>query len=100
MQGERFKRSMEEEFKIEEMKLETKKKNEHKDAIVNRNIQVKLPKLVITKFQGIHLDCFQVCNQFETEIDKVEITAISKFFYLKEFLVPKVRSDRWSSLYT
>ena len=26
--------------------------NEDKDIIVNRNIQVKLPKLVITKFEG------------------------------------------------
>ena len=30
--------------------------------------------------------------EFETEIDKVEISAISKFPYLKEFLVPKVRA--------
>ena len=92
MQEERFKRRMEEELKIEEMKLEMKKKNEDKDIIVNRNIQVKLPKLVITKFEGTHLDWFRFWNQFEIEIDKVEISAISKFSYLKEFLVPKVRA--------
>ena len=34
---------MEEELKIEEMKLEMKKKNEDNDIIVNKNIQVKLP---------------------------------------------------------
>ena len=50
---------MEEELKIEEMKLQMKKKNEDKGMIVNRNIQVNLPKLVITKFEGIHLDWFQ-----------------------------------------
>ena len=42
-QEERFKRRMEEELKIEEMKLEMKKKNEDNDIIVNKNIQVKLP---------------------------------------------------------
>ena len=68
MQEEGFKRRIEEELKIEEMKLEMKKKNEDKDIIVNRNIQVKLPKLVITKFEGTHLDWFRFWNQFETEL--------------------------------
>ena len=92
MQEERFKRRMKEELKIEEMKLQMKKKNEDKDIIVYRNIQVKPPKLVITKFEGTHLDWFRFWNQFETEIDKVEISAISKFSYLKGFLVPRVRA--------
>ena len=83
---------MEEELKIEEMKLDMEKKNEDKDIIVNSNIQVKLSKLAITKFEGTHLDWFRFWNQFETEIDKVEISAISKFSYLKEFLVPKLRA--------
>ena len=90
MQEERFKRRMEEELKIEEMKLEMKKKNEDKDIILSRNIQVKIPKLVITKCEVTHLDWFRFLNQFETEIDKVEISALSKFSYLTEFLVPKV----------
>ena len=58
MQEERFKRRMEEELKIEEMK----KKKEYKDIIVNGNTQVNLPKLVITKFEGTHLDWFQFLN--------------------------------------
>ena len=58
MQEERFKRRREKELNIEEIKLEMKKKNEEKDMILNRNIQVKLPKLVITKFEGTHLDWF------------------------------------------
>ena len=62
MQEERFKRRMEEELKIEEMKPEMKKKKEYKDIIVNGNTQVNLPKLVITKFEGIHLDWFQFLN--------------------------------------
>ena len=59
---------MEEELKIEEMKLEMKKKNEDKDVFVNRNIQVKLPKLVIKIFEGTYLDWFRFWNQFETEL--------------------------------
>ena len=38
---------MEEEMKIEEMKLEMKKKNEDK---------IKFPKLVVTKYERTHLD--------------------------------------------
>ena len=83
---------MEEGLKIEEMKLDMEKKNEDKDIIVNSNIQIKLSKLAITKFEGTHLDWFRFWNQFETEIDKVEISAISKFPYLREFLVPKLRA--------
>ena len=37
MQEERLKRRMKEELKIEEMKLQMKKKNEDKDIIVYRN---------------------------------------------------------------
>ena len=58
MQEERFKRRREKELNIEEIKLEMKKKNEEKDMILNRNIQVKLPKLVTTKFEGTHLNWF------------------------------------------
>ena len=74
------------------MKFERKKKNEDKDIIINRNIQVKLPNLVLTKFESTHLDWFQFWNQFETEIDKVEIHAINKYSYLKEFIVTNVRA--------
>ena len=45
MQEERFNRRIEEELKIEEMKLEMKKKIEDKDITVNRNIQIKLSKI-------------------------------------------------------
>ena len=71
MQEKRFKRRMEEELKIEEMKLEMKKKNEEKDMTGNSNAQVKHPKLVITKFEGKSLDWFPFWNQFEQEINKV-----------------------------
>ena len=53
----------------------------------------KLPKLEITKFQGTYLDWMRFWNQFETEIDKAKLTQVAKFSYLKELLVPSVRSS-------
>ena len=95
IQEERFRRRMEEEVKIEEMKMEMKKKGFEfsRDEIVksDEKVSVKLPKLKITKFEGTALDWFRFWNQFETEIDQVQISPISKFSYLKELLVPKVR---------
>ena len=86
---------MEEEVKIEEMKMEKKKKGFEfsRNEIVksDEKVSVKLPKLKITKFEGTVLDWLWFWNQFETEIDQVQISPISKFSYLKELLVPKVR---------
>ena len=86
---------MQEEVKIEEMKMEMKKKGFEfsRDEIVksDEKVSVKLPKLKITKFEGTALDWFWFWNQFQTEIDQVQISPISKFSYLKELLVPKVR---------
>jgi hypothetical protein len=52
----------------------------------------KLPKLVISKFQGTHLDWQRFWGQFETEIDKADISPITKLSYLKELLLAKVRA--------
>ena len=96
IQEERFRRRMEEEVKIEEMKMEMKKKGFEfsRDEIVksDEKVSVKLPKLKITKFEGTALDWLCFWNQFETEIDQVQITPIRKFSYLKELLVAKLRS--------
>ena len=55
-----FRRRMEEELKIQEMKLQMKyKEHEKRDKIVNEErINVKLPKIAITKFDGTCLDWF------------------------------------------
>ena len=86
---------MEEEVKIEEMKMEMKKKSFEfsRDEIVisDEKVSVKLPKLKITKFEGTALDWFWFWNQFETEINQVQISLISKFSYLEELLFLKVR---------
>ena len=49
--------------------------------------KVKLPKLVIMKFYGKHLDWQRFWGQFEVEIDKSDISQVAKFSYLKELLV-------------
>ena len=59
MQQQRFKRRMEKQLKIEEMKLEMKQKNEDKDMIANRKIRVKLPMVVIARFEDTNLDWFR-----------------------------------------
>ena len=91
-----------EEKLIEEMKFQMRKKLEQetkytdkaeggklnkKDLATNE----KLPKLVITKFKGAHLDWTRFWNQFEAEIDTANIPQITKFSYLKEMLQPNVR---------
>ena len=68
------------------------KKYEKRDKIINEErVNVKLPKLERTKFDGTSLDWFRFLNQFESEIDKAEIGPVSKFSYLKELLIPRVR---------
>ena len=85
---------MEEEMKIEEMKMEMKKRGFEfsRNEIVksDEKVSVKLPKLKITKFEGTALDWFRFWNQFETEINQVQRSPISNFSNLKELLAPKV----------
>ena len=51
--------------------------------------KAKLPKLVISKFEGTALDWFRFWNQFETEIDQQDhISPVTKYSYLKEFYYP------------
>ena len=56
MQGDRFKRRMSEELKIEEMKLEIKKKDEDKDITVNMINQVTHPKIATRKFDETNVN--------------------------------------------
>ena len=93
IQEEMFRRRMQEELKIYEMKLQMKSKEyESRDKFGNEErVNVKLPKLVITKFDGTSLDWFRFWKQFENEIVKSELGPVSKFSYLKELLIPRVR---------
>ena len=95
IQEERVRRRMEEEMTIEEIKMEMKKKgfqiSRHEIVKSDKKVSVKLPKLKITTFEGTALDWFRFWNQFETEINQVQISPLSEFSYLKELLIPKVR---------
>ena len=51
-------------MKMERIKLEINKNNQDKDMILNSSIQVKLPKLAITKFEDTNLDWLRFWNQF------------------------------------
>ena len=53
--------------------------------------QAKLPKLVISKFEGSVMDWPRFWGQFTEAIDKSSIAPISKFNYLCELLSPKVK---------
>ena len=96
MEDQRRKQLHEIEISHEEKKLELRRKYEKKmeesqfKSMKEDKQSVKLSKLVITKFQGTHLDWQRFLNQFETEIDRAEIGQITKFSYLKELLVQKV----------
>ena len=96
----RIQRRLEEERRILEILMEMKKKEEkekeekkNKDKLLNdcKFSKTKLPKLVITKFDGTHFDWFRFWNQFESQIDKCDLPQASKFSYLKELVIPKVR---------
>ena len=51
----------------------------------------KLPKLVISKFDGSFMDWPRFWGQFCEAIDKSSIAPITKFTYLRELLCPKVK---------
>ena len=54
--------------------------------------RVKLPKLTITSFNGSHLDWERFWSQFEAEVHNAQLADVTKFSYLKEFVIPSVRS--------
>ena len=63
----------------------------HHTQIPGGDIQAKLPKLVITKFDGTFMDWPRFWGQFTETIDKTGVASITKFSYLRELLDVKVR---------
>ena len=87
-----FLRKLEQEKQLEEMRMEMRKQFEKKEGKKKEYPEAKLSKLVISKFEGTALDWFRFWNQFETEIDQQDhISPVTKYSYLKEFLLPHVR---------
>ena len=66
--------------------------NKEKSLNGKQSINAKLPKLVITKFNGTHTVWLRFWNQFKAKIDSVDVSHVTKFSYLKELLQPKVRA--------
>lgn len=89
----------EEKIKFEVKLHETKVKlqNEHSlesSPQANKTMigmQAKLPKLVISKFNGSPMDWPRFWGQFSENIEKSSIAPVTKFSYLRELLQPKVR---------
>ncbi|KAK3743472.1 hypothetical protein QZH41_003295 [Actinostola sp. cb2023] len=65
-------------------------------GVSNKNVSgytnAKLPKLVITKFNGDYTDWQRFWSQFEAEIDRASVAGVTKFSYLKELVEPSVRA--------
>ena len=90
----KFQRQREEELEIQRKKVEIQKKScdiRRETVREERYKNVKLPNLIITKFEGTHIGWFPFWNQYETEIDRSELHLVSRFNYLKKLLAPKVR---------
>ncbi|KAK3751387.1 hypothetical protein QZH41_002580 [Actinostola sp. cb2023] len=89
-------RQREEQLKFEKEQLELRAK--YKEEPVKQvsggatggKPSVKLPKLVITKFDGKLEHWLSFWGKFEVEIDSAEISSVTKFAYLKELVEPRV----------
>ena len=93
-QEELFKLEMEMHEKKLKMQAElcVSKKNPEAVECETSDIRVaKLPKLVISKFDGSFMDWPRFWGQFSEAIDKSSIAPISKLTYLLELLEPKVK---------
>ena len=83
-------------YEVEKLKLSSGRREEaagrHVPPPAAQEQHARMPKLVISKFQGTHRDWFRFWNQFQAEIDKTNVNQVTKFSYLKELLVPRVHS--------
>jgi hypothetical protein len=74
-----------------EKKMAEERGKQHSDHAL-KPMNVRLQKLQITKFEGTYSDWLRFWNQFEAEIHAADIPPVTKFSYLKELVVPRVRS--------
>ncbi len=87
------------ELRLHEKKLQmqaelaktSKPKPEIEECELFTTTSAKLPKLVITKFDGSCMNWPKFWSQFSEAIDKSTIAPITKFTYLLELLEPKVK---------
>ena len=67
-------------------KEERDKEKKKKEGSLLKDYNFSETKLVITKFDGTHFDWFRFWNQFESQVDKCDLTQVSKYSYLKDTL--------------
>jgi hypothetical protein len=86
------------EIKLHETKLQLQSEQSTKMSVKQptegeKEVAVKLPKLVISKFDGSFTDWNRFWGQFSESIEKSGIANVVKFSYLIELLGDKVRRD-------
>ena len=82
-----------EEFGIWKKKLELKQAQmEPPETVQMASKVMRMPKLVIKKFDGTPQDWLRFWGQFESRIDESGAPEDTKFSYLKEFVNSKVRN--------
>ena len=83
----------EDELNFEKLKLEQKSKMQSPDQPTRKppsKGNVKMPKLVIMKYDGTHEKWLSFWNKFEAEIDVAHIALVPKLAHLKELLESNV----------
>ena len=87
-------------FEKEQFEQRAKMEKEHKESQAKSTKDeksdkpsVKLPKLVITPFDGKLENWLGFWNKYEAEIDSANLSSVSKFAYLKELMEPNVRKQ-------
>ena len=86
-------RQREEELEFEKLKLEQKAKIQQTAQAAAKpasKSNVKMPKLIITKYDGTYEKWLSFWNKFEAEIDSSDLPAVTKFAHLKELLESNV----------
>ena len=94
-QEEAIDRAHAEELEFERKKLELKPAQTEPPENVHVQMAsnvVRMPKLVITKFDGTPQDWLRFWGQFKSEIDESSAPEVTNFSYLKELVNLKVRN--------
>ena len=95
-----FEEQMKYEVKLHEVKMkleldrQAQLKAETSSSEANvKQVEAKLPKLVITKFKGSYTDWPRFWGQYTKSIEKSGLASITKFSYLRELLSDNVRRE-------
>ena len=84
---QKLERRIREGKQIEEMRQELQKSSRIRGEDNNKDPKCILPKLVVSQFNGTHIDYFRFWNQFETRKDKSELSLVTKLSCLKEMVI-------------